>query len=60
MGDVDKQRLKWETINEDQQVWDALDEQRKWVSHLYHFLIVVYWCVISKLILHPDVEHLID
>ncbi|XP_051227062.1 uncharacterized protein [Lolium perenne] len=28
MGDVDKQRLKWETINEDQQVWDALDEQR--------------------------------
>jgi hypothetical protein len=24
MGDVDKQRLKWETINEDQQVWDAL------------------------------------
>ncbi|XP_051211317.1 uncharacterized protein [Lolium perenne] len=29
MGDVDKQRLKWETINEDQQVWDALDEQRK-------------------------------
>ncbi|XP_051207534.1 uncharacterized protein [Lolium perenne] len=29
MGDVDKQRLKWETINEDQQVWDALDEQQK-------------------------------
>ncbi|XP_047070441.1 uncharacterized protein LOC124678626 [Lolium rigidum] len=28
MGDIDKQRLKWETINEDQQVWDALDEQR--------------------------------
>jgi hypothetical protein len=28
-GDVDKQRLKWETINEEQQVWDALDEQRK-------------------------------
>ncbi|XP_047081502.1 uncharacterized protein LOC124692227 isoform X2 [Lolium rigidum] len=29
MDDVYKQRLKWETINEDQQVWDALDEQRK-------------------------------